>query len=77
MSPVLEDIEWEDTWFDRMLQRILKERIVSALNDDATALENKGLNSARKPYTGSSDEIGPLRGQQGHLDYDDMIKAAV
>ena len=77
-APVLEKIEWTDTWFDRLLQRILRDRILVALaQGDKAAHGPAGADAARMAHKGSSYTVGTLRGERGHADYDSMISAAL
>jgi hypothetical protein len=75
---VLEKIEWTDTWFDRLLQRILRDRILLALAQGDEAVRGPaGADAARMAHKGSSYTVGTLRGERGHADYDSMISAAL
>ena len=77
-TPVLEKIEWTDTWFDRLLQRILRDRILVALaQGDKAAHGPAGADAARMAHKGSSYTVGTLHGKRGHADYDSMISAAL
>ena len=78
---VLEEIEWHDTWFDRLLQRVLRDRILRALaqgpqGDDAAG-QGEDDAAPRVAHKGSSYIVGLLGGERGHEDYDSMISAAL
>jgi hypothetical protein len=91
-SQPLAEIAWNDSWFDRFLQRILEKRILLALQPttDAGTLSpgdasvtaearSSSATSARLAHKGSTYHAVPtLRGHQGgHDEYDAMIRAAL
>ena len=92
-SQPLAEIAWNDSLFDRFLQRILEKRIIIALQPTtdagtlspgdasvtAEARNGGSATSARLAHKGSTYHAVPtLRGHQGgHEEYDAMIRAAL
>ena len=75
---VLEPIEWEDSWLDRALHRILKERVDAAIGKRSGNSGPK-LGAGRGAHaTAAKARLLPLGGHQGgHDEYDAFIRAAL
>ena len=67
-SPKLDKVEWKDTWLDRLLQRILEERILRALE-----LDPRSARSARSTL----DALRPGAHGGDRDEYDAFVRAAL